>query len=232
MHYQEEHHQIVDIEWPCALSAQARRQLLEIAMPCRDGLLREPSPGIFYVASGCLVNYMTLSATNNSFGLILGRGSWFGIQSIHSSRRVHEVYEPVQHVELLFFPKAGIESLLKREPELYVFLFHIAEKMSRFGFQLVCNSLRNLKGRVIYALLHLAECHAGSRSGEYVLHVTQHALGHIVGATRPRVSEVLKTLVEAGAIRIERGKITLLRPDFLQAKLIPSDHQYYLPKIT
>ncbi|WP_421184795.1 Crp/Fnr family transcriptional regulator [Aeromonas enteropelogenes] len=168
MHHKE-HHYVVDIEWLCALSAQSRMYLLEIAKPCRDALFRTPLPGIFYVVSGCLVHYMTTPAANNSLGLVLGRGSWFGIQSIHCAEHIYEIYEPMRPAKLLFFPKASIESLLRREPELYAFLFHIAQKMNRFGFQLTCNTLRSLMGRTVYALLHLAEnsldCHA--RGGRY-----------------------------------------------------------------
>ncbi|WP_421224189.1 Crp/Fnr family transcriptional regulator [Aeromonas enteropelogenes] len=227
----------IDIEWPCMLSEHTRSQLLKIAISGNESLLRKPSPGIFYIVSGSLVNYMTISVTSNSFGLILGRGSWFGVQSINCSqsmgfsKQIHEIYESVQPVELLFFPKASVEFLLGREPELYRFLFYIAQNISRLGFQLACNSLLNLKGRIVYALLHLAECNVKSCSKEHVIHVTQHALSQIVGATRPRVNEELKELVEIGAIRLERGRITLLNPDFLQTKLTPIDHQYHLPKI-
>ncbi|WP_421184793.1 helix-turn-helix domain-containing protein [Aeromonas enteropelogenes] len=67
--------------------------------------------------------------------------------------------------------------------------------------------------------------------GGGVINVAQHTLGHIVGATRPRVNEVLKQLDGAGIICLGRGKITLLRPDLLQAKLAPGDYPYHLPKV-
>lgn len=219
-----------DIRWPCILPTATQESLLRIARQYDHSQLVGPLPGVFYVASGCLVSYATNTSMDNSLGLLFGRGCWFGIQSIHNTtyRPVH-LYESLLPTKLILFPRDELESLLAEDPWIYKLLFYIAQYISRIELQMGSNNLHCLITRVAFVLLELAVKHALSNDRKLCIKITQQTLSQIVGISRPRVNEVLKFLADAGELLLNRGEITLLDLPALKARLPPPCFTYHDP---
>lgn len=220
-----------EIQWPCPLQDETKRRLLAIAQPYDDKRLTGPMPGVFYVASGCLVGYATNMTADNSLGLIFGHGRWFGIQSIDNPEySANEFYEALLPTQLWLFPRQDLERLMAQEAEIYKFLFYIAQQVGRMTLQLGSNTLFSLTTRVSYLLLELAHpCHPSADSQTPVIQTTQQTLSQIAGISRPRVNEVLKMLSEAGEIAVRRGEIQLLNIAALKARLPDLNFMYHDP---
>lgn len=218
------------IQWPCSLSAKTQADLLAIARSFDYRQLSAPMPGVLYVASGCLVGYATNSNIDNSLGLVFGHGTWFGIQSIHNPEYASsEIYEALLPTRVFLLPKQEIEAMLEKNPEVYKFLFYIAQQRGRISLQMASNTLFCLTTRVVYILLELAAQHCPATNVSHEIKITQQSLSHIVGISRPRVNEVLKMLADAGEITIQRGKLVILNYSGLKSRLHPFSLMYHDP---
>lgn len=219
-----------DIQWPCPLPDETKSRILAIAQPYDHKKLTGPMPGVFYVASGCLVGYATNMNLDNSLGLVFGQGSWFGIQSIGNPEYApSELYDALRPTQLWLFPRQELERLLVQDQEIYKFLFYIAQQIGRITLQLGSNTLFCLTTRVTYLLLELANQHPSATTQTPVLLITQQILSQIAGISRPRVNEVLKLLSDAGEIAVSRGEIQLLDPTALKARLPNLSFMYHDP---
>lgn len=219
-----------DMQWPCPLPDETKSRLIAIAQPFDYKRLTGPMPGVFYIASGCLVGYTTNMTTDNSLGLVFGHGSWFGIQSIDNPEYApSELYDALLPTQLWLFPRQELERLLAQDQEIYKFLFYIAQQIGRITLQLGSNTLYCLTTRVTYLLLELANQHPFTATQEPVLLITQQTLSQIAGISRPRVNEVLKLLSDAGEIAVSRGEIQLLDPTALKARLPDLSFMYHDP---
>ncbi|KAB7687057.1 Crp/Fnr family transcriptional regulator [Plesiomonas shigelloides] len=219
-----------NIQWPCVLSAETQAQLLSIAKPFDYRSLTAPMPGVLYVESGCLVGYATNSNIDTSLGLIFGHGTWFGIQSINNPEYASaEIYEALLPTRLFVLPKQEVEAMLDSNPEIYKFLFYIAQQRGRVSLQMASNTLFCLTTRVVYILLELITKHNFDNQQPQEIHITQQNLSHIVGISRPRVNEVLKMLADAEEIIIKRGKIVITDYAKLKTRLHPFSLMYHDP---
>ncbi len=219
-----------EIQWPCPLQETTRQRLLSIAQPYELNWRTGPLPGVIYVATGCVVGYATNETMDNSLGLMYGHGRWFGIQSIDNPTYAPtSLYEALLPTELLLFPARELERLVEQDPEIYKFLFFIAQYIGRITLQLGSNTLFCLTTRIIYVLLELADKPTSLNEAQPLIHITQQSLSQIVGISRPRVNEVLKTLDGSGEIKLGRGEIRLLDIATLRARLPAMSYMHHDP---
>lgn len=68
--------------------------------------------------------------------------------------------------------------------------------------------------RVVRRLAELARLYA-SGDGEIVIPLTQEELAGLAGTTRPTVNQALRSLEDAGVVRLRRGKTMIVDPDDL-----------------
>jgi CRP-like cAMP-binding protein len=72
-----------------------------------------------------------------------------------------------------------------------------------------------LERRVVRRLSRLATTY-GADDGPVTIPLTQDELGQLVGGTRPSVNQALQPLVEAGLVRLARGRITITDQEALR----------------
>ncbi|MBL0559475.1 Crp/Fnr family transcriptional regulator [Aeromonas hydrophila] len=130
---------------------------------------------------------------------------------------------------MLLFPRADIESLSEQEPEVFKFLFHIAQQVVRISLQMGSNTLFCLTTRIVYVLLELVAKNAAANTPVPSLNITQQRLSQITGISRPRVNEVLKELARTGEITIRRSELNITDMAALKARLHPFSLMYYDP---
>lgn len=219
-----------DIAWPCVLHPSTQASLLALAKPFDCQRLTGSLPGVIYVSSGCLVGYAANASMSNSLGLIFGRGCWLGTQSIHNPAYApSERYETLLPTELWLFPRADVELLSEKDPEVFKFLFHIAQQVVRISLQMGSNTLFCLTTRIAYVLLELVAKNTAADPFASSLQITQQKLSQIAGISRPRVNEVLKELARTGEITIRRGGLDITDMASLKARLHPFSLMYYDP---
>ncbi len=138
-------------------------------------------------------------------------GIWFGDVSIFDGdRRTHDAYA---HGEctVLCVSRADLMKILSQHTELYEAMLRLHARRIRQLYGLVedLNTLP-LRARLAKQLLHLVRSYgvadlSNTKDMRISLHLAQEELAQLLGASRQRVNQELKTMEREQSIRIEPG---------------------------
>lgn len=213
--------------WFSSLSASLRHDILRCAYArrFRDGALicarGEPSDEWFACARGAV----RVSSTTMTGKLItltyVEPGLWFGDTSIFDGdRRTHDAYAHGQ-TTLLCVTKADFKRILTTHVEFYEAMLRLHARRIRQLYGLVedLNTLP-LRARLAKQLLHLVRSYGtpsltDGREIRIGLHLAQEELAQLLGASRQRVNQELKTMEREGSIRIEPSGLVVRDRDAL-----------------
>jgi CRP/FNR family cyclic AMP-dependent transcriptional regulator len=156
-------------------------------------------------------------------------GIWFGDVSIFDGdRRTHDAYAHGEST-ILCVAKADFKKILAAHVELYEALLRLHSRRIRQLYGLVedLNTLP-LRARLAKQLLHLARSYGipSLSDGSEVrigLHLAQEELAQLLGASRQRVNQELKSMEREDAIRIEPGGL-VIRDRSTLMRIIESDN--------
>jgi CRP/FNR family transcriptional regulator, cyclic AMP receptor protein len=155
-------------------------------------------------------------------------GIWFGDVSIFDGdRRTHDAYAHGGST-VLCVAKADFRKILAAHVELYEALLRLHARRIRQLYGLVedLNTLP-LRARLAKQLLHLARsygvpCLGDGREVRIGLQLAQEELAQLLGASRQRVNQELKSMEREEAIRIEPGGL-VIRDRTALMRIIDSD---------
>ncbi|MDP3652034.1 MAG: Crp/Fnr family transcriptional regulator [Rhodoferax sp.] len=155
-------------------------------------------------------------------------GIWFGDVSIFDGdRRTHDAYAHGEST-VLCVAKADFKKILALHVELYEALLRLHSRRIRQLYGLVedLNTLP-LRARLAKQLLHLVRSYGvpSLSDGSEVrigLHLAQEELAQLLGASRQRVNQELKSMEREDAIRIEPGGL-VIRDRAALMRIIDSD---------
>jgi CRP-like cAMP-binding protein len=156
-------------------------------------------------------------------------GIWFGDVSIFDGdRRTHDAYAHGEST-ILCVAKADFKKILATHVELYEALLRLHSRRIRQLYGLVedLNTLP-LRARLAKQLLHLVRTYGvpSLSDGSEVrigLHLAQEELAQLLGASRQRVNQELKSMEREEAIRIEPGGL-VVRDRSALMRIIESDN--------
>jgi CRP-like cAMP-binding protein len=142
-------------------------------------------------------------------------GIWFGDVSIFDGdRRTHDAYAHGE-TTILCVAKADFKKILALHVELYEALLRLHSRRIRQLYGLVedLNTLP-LRARLAKQLLHLVRSYGVPSLSEATevrigLQLAQEELAQLLGASRQRVNQELKSMEREGAIRIEQGGLVI-----------------------
>ena len=212
--------------WFSKLSAPLRSDILSRAVVrrLRDGALLscrgEPAEDWVGVAKGA-VRVSTVSLTGKQVTLTyVEPGTWFGdIALFDGLPRTHDA---TAHGEttLLSVRKPDFRDLLQKHNELYDALLRLNCRRLRLMFDAVEDlNTRPLAARLAKQILVLARAY-GVPQGEEIrigLQLAQEDLAQLLGASRQRVNQELKSFEREGAVRVEPTRLVVLSKDKLMA---------------
>ena len=155
-------------------------------------------------------------------------GIWFGDVAIFDGdRRTHDAYAHGEST-VLCVAKADFKKILALHVELYEALLRLHSRRIRQLYGLVedLNTLP-LRARLAKQLLHLVRSYGvpSLSDGSEVrigLHLAQEELAQLLGASRQRVNQELKSMEREDAIRIEPGGL-VIRDRAALMRIIDSD---------
>ncbi|MDB5998990.1 MAG: Crp/Fnr family transcriptional regulator [Rhizobacter sp.] len=147
-------------------------------------------------------------------------GLWFGdIALFDGMPRTHDANAHGQ-TTLLVVRKPDFRELLSQHTELYEALLRLNCRRLRLMFDVVEDlNTRPLSARLAKQILLLARNY-GIPEGDEVrigLALAQEDLAQLLGASRQRVNQELKSLEREGALRIEPTRLVVLSKDKLMA---------------
>jgi CRP-like cAMP-binding protein len=152
---------------------------------------------------------------------VLGEGDFFGdIALLDGGPRSATVIaaEPTQTVAI---SREDFLHWLQDRPTAAVTILAILGHRVRATSDLVGDvAFLNVLGRLAKKLMELSSAHAGASPATPVeLRFTQEELASMIGVTRESVNKHLRFLKDRGAISVERGRVSVRRPEELEKYL-------------
>jgi CRP-like cAMP-binding protein len=156
-------------------------------------------------------------------------GIWFGDVSIFDGdRRTHDAYAHGE-TTILCVAKADFKKILALHVELYEALLRLHSRRIRQLYGLVedLNTLP-LRARLAKQLLHLVRSYgvpslSDASEVRIGLQLAQEELAQLLGASRQRVNQELKSMERDAAIRIEQGGLVIRNRNALM-QIVDSDN--------
>ena len=201
--------------WFGRLSPSLRHDILRSAYVKRykDGALicaRGDMPEAWMACAKGAIRVSSTSFTGRQVTLAyIEPGVWVGDMALFDGdKRTHDAYAHGE-TTLLCVSQADFRKILQQHVELYDALLRLQAQRLRQLYGLVedLNTLP-LRARLAKQLLHLARSYgvtnlAGDGEIRISLQLAQEELAQLLGASRQRVNQELKTLEREGSIRIE-----------------------------
>ncbi|MFN3734762.1 Crp/Fnr family transcriptional regulator [Comamonas testosteroni] len=225
----EEREAINSGRWFSSLSPSLRHDILRCAYVKRykDGLLicaRGEPPEEWIACARGAVRVSSTSITGKQITLTyVEPGIWFGdVAILDGDKRTHDAYAHGE-TTLLCVSKADFKRILAEHVEFSEAILRLNARRVRQLYGLVedLNTLP-LRARLAKQLLHLTRSYgvmslSDSNEIRIGLHLAQEELAQLLGASRQRVNQELKSMEREEVIRIEPGglivrdRVTLLR---------------------
>lgn len=211
--------------WFGRLSPSLRHDILRSAYVKRykDGALicaRGDMPEAWMACAKGAIRVSSTSFTGRQVTLAyIEPGVWVGDMALFDGdTRTHDAYAHGE-TTLLCVSQADFQKILQQHVELYDALLRLQAQRLRQLYGLVedLNTLP-LRARLAKQLLHLARSYgvtnlAGDGEIRISLQLAQEELAQLLGASRQRVNQELKTMEREGSIRIEpTGLVVRDRP--------------------
>jgi len=218
----EEREAINSGRWFSSLSPSLRHDILRCAFVKRykdgDLIAARGDPPEHWIA--CAKGAVRVSSTAVSGKQVtltyVEPGIWFGdVAMFDGDRRTHDTYSHGD-TTILCVARADFQKILASHVELYEALMRLQARRIRTLFGLVedLNTLP-LRARLAKQLIHLVRSYGvpNLEDGNQMrigLQLAQEELAQLLGASRQRVNQELKTMEREGTIRIEPGGLVVL----------------------
>ena len=188
----------------------------------REVLFRKGDPGsaLYGVLRGRLRVFSSGPDAKELVFRFLEAGDVLGEVALFDAQVRSATVEAVEQCELLSLQRRDLIPFLEQHPRVAIKLAAVLARSLRELSQRVEDELSlTIPARLARKLLALARTHGTEVAGGVRIEqrLPQHILGELVGSTRESVNKQMRIWVGSGAIRVERGYVTLLDPAALEA---------------
>lgn len=198
------------------LGATTRRHHARDATLVHQG---EPGSAFHLIARGRVAVRVTTPGGDVVTLSLLGPGDFFGEQALLGPRQLRTASViALEPVETLSMDAARFEQLRRAHPSVERFLVEVlAAQVRRLTVHLVEALYVPAEQRALRRLLELLRQYRAG-GGPPVVAVTQQDLAAMAGTTRPTVNRVLRSMEDAGLLRLSRGHVEVLDLDGLRRR--------------
>jgi CRP-like cAMP-binding protein len=173
----------------------------------------EPCEAIYFVKSGRVKVFKTSPEGREQVLRIMKAGDTFNEVPVFDGGPNPASVEALDPTSLYVLVAADLQSLMLELPAVARNVVRILASRLRHLVELVEDlSFRHVTGRVAKILLQNTRDAAGNGAGR----LTQQQMATMAGTAREMVGRALKGLEQAGAIRMERGRILIVDSDILE----------------
>ena len=185
-------------------------------------IFREGDPGdhLHLIARGDVKISRTTEAGGEVVFAVLGAGDVFGEMALLQDNAVRSAdAQALAETECFVLHRHALVAFLKAHPEvMWRVVTVLSDYVRRKDEAFSDLAFNDIPGRVARKLLELAGARGEQVAAGAQLTVSQRTLAGLVGASRENVNRALSRFAALGAIRLERGRITLLRPEELRRR--------------
>lgn len=156
---------------------------------------------------------------------IVGPGEVLGETSLFQEEEQIFSAVAIENARLCGFRRGDLEKVIESNPSFAVkIVCHLAHKLNLALQQVSDSKSASVKERLLKVLMHLANEHGVIMADRTIIqiYITQQELGHMIGASRVKVSQVLKELRDVGIIH-KQGKYYSIKTDFCMQRIGDKD---------
>lgn len=163
----------------------------------------EPADSVFYIVHG-LVRTYRLNEDGQEITLTLkGRGEIIGLYSILLDNIHKSSAETIQDTSLIIWRRKDFYFSVQKTPDFAFHLLNYLANQTRQEHKYITRiTTDDLKSKTWKTLRRIAKLSKTDK-----VNLSQESIANIVGATRPRVTEILHKLEYNKKIKINRGSI-------------------------
>jgi len=174
----------------------------------------DPCHAIYFVKSGRVKVFKSSPEGREQVLRIMRPGDTFNEVPVFDGGPNPASVEALDTANLYLLPSADMQRLMREVPTISSNVTHILASRLRHLVELVEDlSFRHVTGRVAKILLqHARDASLANGSGR----LTQQQMATMAGTAREMVGRALKGLEQAGAIKMERGRIVILDREALE----------------
>lgn len=183
----------------------------------------DPGRTLFIILEGLVKIYLTSEEGQEAVLIILRSGEFFGELSLIDGAPRSASAAALEDTETLTIDRDDFLAYIREHPEAMLTIFAtIASRFRRADGIIADAVFLDLPTRVAKKLMELAQSFGRSMGQQIEIDIKlrQQDFAGMVGATRESVNRTLGALEVAGIVRIERQRITILRPDLLQERIL------------
>ncbi|MDA8404831.1 MAG: Crp/Fnr family transcriptional regulator [Desulfobacteraceae bacterium] len=164
----------------------------------------------FYIGVDGMIKIFKLSSEGKEqIFHIFGPGEPFGEVPVFSGQTFPANAEAITKSRALFFPRAGIISLIEQNPSLALNMLAVLSlRLRRFTVQIENLSLKEVPGRLAAHLIMLYIEQRGKHT--IALNISKSQLAALLGTIPETLSRILAKMAGQGLIDVQGRQITLL----------------------
>ena len=186
-------------------------------------IFREGDPGdhMHLVTRGEVKISRTTEAGSEVVFAVLGAGDVFGEIAVLQENATRSAdAQALAETECYVLNRQALVAFLVAHPAVMWRLVTVLSDYIRRKDEAYSDlAFNDIPGRVARKLLELAAARGGSGAeAQVTVPLSQRTLAGLVGASRENVNRALSRFAALGAIKLERGRVTVLRPEELRRR--------------
>lgn len=205
----------MDFEVLSSLSPEQREHILKRCSLQHyqrgDVILHEGDPGdqFHLIESGRVSLHVATHTGDSAMLSVLRAGQAFGEMALVGDRHRTATVIALEPVTTRVMSRALFEELRRSQPAVDRLLVEIlASRVDRLSRELTEALYLPVEVRLARRLLALSGVYR--TDDDIVIPLTQQEVSELVGATRPTINLELNNLADAGAVKLERGRIKIV----------------------
>jgi CRP/FNR family transcriptional regulator/CRP/FNR family cyclic AMP-dependent transcriptional regulator len=187
-------------------------------------LAGDPNAQLYLIEAGRVRIGLTSPEGKEVVLTVLGPGDLFGDLALLDGQPRSASVVALEPVETAVLRRADFLDLLRRSPSAVDgLLARLAGMIRRLTDEVADLMFVDQQGLLAKKLLELAEAHGrpDDRQVEIEVPLSQDELAQMIGATRPRVNQLLGIFEAEGAITRRRRRVTIRDPEILRRRVTP-----------
>lgn len=176
---------------------------------------------LYIITSGLVKIYSKDSRSKENIAVIYGPGDMFPLAWMIDQERPSVYFQAIGDCEVTLIPQQFFLENIKENTDLSTnFVRKVVEQFALYASTINNLGLKYGRERLAYRLLVL-----GARFGEKKVntivfpHISHSDLGATINMTRESITKEISRLEHLGVIEYSRAKITIKKPDQLQAEI-------------
>lgn len=174
---------------------------------------------VYFIQDGLVKTYKTDKNGHEQIVSLLKTGDMFPHTGLFNPNPYPATAETIVDTRLLAVPVRLFERLVTDTPSIAIKMMRVmGDKIRELQEKLQVLTGHDVKHRVLFFLLQLAEQHGDPHKNEITIHlpITHQELANAIGTTRETINRLLNQFAKEQLLKVDRNRIVILDVEALK----------------